>query len=338
MRDYTYTLRENHSTQDCHNVTTEFSVKYKKHVSITMSTASTANAPAQTTVPSSWYQAHSDREVSVLSGRPMSAAKISLFLASRDVELHPSNKPHTIPNETDMDTINWSHFSHIEDNTSQAAAKTTGSVTTSDDVAPMALHEIFSKSATAATFWNGAETPAREEVSDLKRGIRALVARYNQGYQEGRFDPQEGRLITRDDSGRQTDIRVYIMNRLHMLETCFRLPNKIYPLDLIEFQDSAQMMRLPYYQAIHEALETRRRAVLSADGNCQSDAYINQALSDISYDIAGCGYDVSQVIGDDDNFEVWAMYKIPGDDHLHVASYAWRSSIRARSEQDSSSL
>jgi hypothetical protein len=124
------------------------------------------------------------------------------------------------------------------------------------------------------------------------------VARYNQGYQEGSFDSQEGRLITRDDSGRQTDIRIYIMNSLYLLETYFRLPNKNYPLDLIEFQDSAQMMRLPYFQAIHKALETRRRAVLSADGNCHSDAYINQALSAISYDIAGCGYDVIQVIGD----------------------------------------
>jgi hypothetical protein len=196
-----------------------------------------------------------------------------------------------------------------------------------------------SKSATAVTFWNGAETPAREEVSDLTTGIKALMARYNQGYEEDRFDPQEGRLITRDESGRQTDIRVYIMNSLHMLGTYFRLPNKIYPLDLIEFQDSLQMMRLPNYRAIHEALETRRRAVLSADGDCHSDAYINQALSDISYDIAGGGYDVIQVIGDDGNHEVWATYKIPGgDDHLYVASYAWKSSIEASSDRDSSSL
>ena len=121
----------------------------------------------------------------------------------------------------------------------------------------------------------------------------------------------------------------YILNSLYMLETYFCLPKKIYPLEQIGFQDSLQMMRLPNYQAIHEALETRRRAVLSPDGDCHSVTYINQALSDISYDIAGCGYEVIQVIGDDGNHEACATYKIPGDDHLYVASYAWRSSIRA---------
>jgi hypothetical protein len=121
----------------------------KLYVSTTVSTASTSNASAQTTVPGSGYQVNRYRKVSVLSGRPMSAAKISLFLASRDVELHPFDKPHTIPNETDMDSIDWSSFSHIEDNTSEAAATTRGSVTTNDDAAPMALHKIFSKSATA---------------------------------------------------------------------------------------------------------------------------------------------------------------------------------------------
>jgi hypothetical protein len=75
----------------------------------------------------------------------MSAAKISLSLASRHVELHPSEKPHTFTNETDMDTIDWSNGSHIEGKTSEAAATTRGSFTTSDDAAPMALHEIFSK-------------------------------------------------------------------------------------------------------------------------------------------------------------------------------------------------
>jgi hypothetical protein len=94
----------------------------------------------------------------------MSAAKISLSLASKDVELHPSDQPYTIPNETDMDTIDWSNVSHIEGKTTEAAATTRGSVTTSDNAAPMALHEIFFKSATTVTFWNGAGDPAYEEV------------------------------------------------------------------------------------------------------------------------------------------------------------------------------
>ncbi|KAG7530172.1 hypothetical protein FFLO_05220 [Filobasidium floriforme] len=301
---------------------------HTENTSHPMSTASTFNAPAQTTIPGSSYQVTSDQEVYVLSGYPMSAARMY-------PKPDPLDRPHGSTSETNTQIGLESLY---RDTTSEIDTTIGGSVITVANERPAQLHEILLQPASAVTFWEGAGTPALKEVSNLTTGIKALVARCKQGYEEGCFKSQEGRLITQDDSGRKTEIRVYILNSLYMFETYFRLPNKNYPLDLIEFQDSAQMMRLPYYQAIHEALETRRRAVLSVDGNCQSNAYINQALSDISSDIAGCGYDVIQVVGDGGNHEVWATYKIPGDDHLYVASYAWRSSIRATETEGSVKL
>jgi hypothetical protein len=77
----------------------------------------------------------------------------------------------------------------------------------------MALHKIFSKSATAE----------RGRDSSLTTGIKALVARYRQEYQDARGGLQKGSLITPDDSGRQNAIRVYIFGESGIVGVYFRL-------------------------------------------------------------------------------------------------------------------
>jgi hypothetical protein len=83
---------------------------------------------------------------------------------------------------------------------------------------------------------------------------------------------------------------------------------------------------------LHTAFEEKRRkrrAALTAEDGCTSFTYNNQALSDIKYQISRDGYKIIELIGDNGNHEVRATYKIRGDDHLDVASYAQRSSTRA---------
>jgi hypothetical protein len=81
----------------------------------------------------------------------------------------------------------------------------------------------FTKSSPSQLPRSGAETPAHKVVSNLTTGIKALVARYRQEYQDARGGLQKGSLITPDDSGRQNAIRVYIFGESGIVGVYFRL-------------------------------------------------------------------------------------------------------------------
>ena len=60
---------------------------------------------------------------------------------------------------------------HYEENTSETDTTIGGSVMTVANERPAQLYEILLQPASAVTFWNGAGTPARKEVSDLRMGM-----------------------------------------------------------------------------------------------------------------------------------------------------------------------